>query len=75
MQRANIPGTTANPSQQVDVPISGEETAISNPPASGDRSVFVKRPVRFGLLQGQVRIAEDFDAPLPDDLLAAFEGR
>ncbi|MPV61460.1 hypothetical protein CFB46_02875 [Burkholderia sp. HI2761] len=75
MQRANIPGTTADPSQQVDVSVSGEEIAISNPTASGDRSVSVKRPVRFGLLQGQVRIADDFDAPLPDDLLAAFEGR
>lgn len=34
-----------------------------------------KRTVRFGLLKGKVRIAADFDAPLPDDVVAAFEGR
>jgi prevent-host-death family protein len=27
-----------------------------------------------GSMKGQIQIAEDFDAPLPDDLLAAFEG-
>jgi hypothetical protein len=30
---------------------------------------------RFGGLKGKIRIADDFDAPLPDDVLAAFEGR
>lgn len=34
-----------------------------------------KVPVRFGVLKGKVRIAEDFDTPLPDDLVAGFEGR
>lgn len=33
------------------------------------------RPRRPGGWEGRVWIAEDFDAPLPDDLLAAFEGR
>jgi prevent-host-death family protein len=28
-----------------------------------------------GLLKGRVRVAADFDAPLPPDLLALFEGR
>jgi hypothetical protein len=27
-----------------------------------------------GALKGKIRIADDFDAPLPDDLQAAFEG-
>lgn len=27
-----------------------------------------------GRFQGQIRIAEDFDAPLPEDVLAQFEG-
>jgi len=30
---------------------------------------------KFGTLRGKVRVAEDFDAPLPDDLLDLFEGR
>lgn len=33
-----------------------------------------KRQVRFGVLKGKVVVAEDFDAPLPDELLAGFEG-
>ena len=30
--------------------------------------------IRFGLLKGKVKVAEDFDAPLPDDVLSEFEG-
>ncbi len=30
---------------------------------------------RLGALKGRVRVAADFDAPLPAELLAAFEGR
>jgi prevent-host-death family protein len=34
------------------------------------------RPARKpGFLKGKIRIAADFDAPLPDDLLNAFEGK
>ena len=33
-----------------------------------------KRQVRFGVLKGKVKVAEDFDAALPDDVLAGFEG-
>ena len=34
-----------------------------------------KLPLRMGLLEGKAWIADDFDAPLPDDILAGFEGR
>lgn len=34
-----------------------------------------KITLRFGALKGQLWIAEDFNAPLPDDVIAAFEGR
>jgi prevent-host-death family protein len=34
-----------------------------------------KRPDRRpGFLKGKIRIGRDFDAPLPDELLAAFRG-
>jgi antitoxin (DNA-binding transcriptional repressor) of toxin-antitoxin stability system len=33
------------------------------------------RPTGLGALEGKGWIADDFDAPLPDDLLALFEGR
>jgi prevent-host-death family protein len=34
-----------------------------------------KRPLVFGLLDGEGWIADDFNAPLPDEILAGFEGR
>jgi prevent-host-death family protein len=32
-----------------------------------------KPKIRFGGLKGKIWVAEDFDAPLPDDLLDEFE--
>ena len=29
---------------------------------------------KLGMLKGKMRIAKDFDAPLPDELTAALEG-
>jgi prevent-host-death family protein len=34
-----------------------------------------KAQLRFGLLKGKVKVAKDFDAPLPEVVLAPFEGR
>lgn len=34
-----------------------------------------KKKIVFGLMKGEIDIADDFDAPLPDDLQALFEGR
>lgn len=34
-----------------------------------------RQPIRFGLLQGRIAIADDFDAPLPADLQTSFDGR
>ncbi len=49
--------------------------------ASGARTVAIILPVSasseprpFGLYRGQVSVHADFNAPLPDDLLKAFEG-
>jgi len=32
-------------------------------------------PRKLGALRGKIRIAKDFDAPLPEELLDAFEGK
>jgi len=32
-----------------------------------------KKPIVFGLLKGKIHVADDFDAPLPEDILADFE--
>ena len=31
--------------------------------------------ITLGLLKGQITVPDDFDDPLPDDLLDAFEGK
>ncbi|WP_321900584.1 hypothetical protein [Burkholderia cepacia] len=68
MQNANTPGAGAvDPAQRAN-------TTILDDGASADRPASANPPVRFGVLQGQARIADDFDAPLPDYLLDAFEG-
>lgn len=33
------------------------------------------RSIKFGVLKGKIRYPEDFDAPLPADVVALFEGR
>jgi len=47
----------------------GEEVVIARNGAPAVRLVAVMiehRPVRLGLLAGEIELAEDFDAPLPD---------
>ena len=39
------------------------------------RVTAVRAERKPGMDAGQIQIAPDFDAPLPDDLLDAFEGR
>ena len=34
-----------------------------------------KRHVHFGLMKGRMSVADDFDGPLREDVLAEFEGR
>jgi len=34
-----------------------------------------KPRVQFGMLKGKVKVADDFDDPLPNDVLSDFEGR
>ena len=67
-------------SELVDQVERGEEIVISRygkavaklvpvePPPKVDRSAF------FGSLRGKMWIADDFDAPLPDDIQRYFEG-
>ncbi|KWF17659.1 hypothetical protein [Burkholderia pseudomultivorans] len=68
MQNTNSPEIRTDSLQRADAAQSSEQ-------ASAECSAPAVSPVRFGILQGQIRIPDDFDAPLPDDLLDAFEGR
>ena len=56
----------------------GEEVTIANRGVPVARLVPVppKKAQRvLGIFRGQLTVPDDFDAPLPDDLLDLFEGR
>ena len=65
-------------SQLVDRASSGEEIIITKagkPMAKLVPMPQVRKPRVPGGWEGKVVISDDFDAPLPEDLQAAFEGR
>lgn len=65
-------------SDLVDRAADGEEIVIAKAGRPLARLVPLKKPRprrRAGFLKGQVRIAADFDAPLPSEILAPFLGR
>ena len=33
----------------------------------------VKKPIVFGLMKGEIHVSDDFDDPLPPEVLAEFE--
>jgi len=56
----------------------GSEVVIARAGKPVARLVPLERapaPKKLGLLSGRLRVPEDFDAPLPEDVLDAFEGR
>lgn len=62
----------------VDDASKGEEILIAKDGSPVARLVPVRKPtkgLKFGSMKGRIWIADDFDAPLPDDIQAAFEGK
>lgn len=78
MPTVNIHEAKTNFSKLVDAAASGEEIIIAKAGKPVARLVQIqpaKTVRKFGILKGKVHVADDFDAPLPDDVIAAFEGR
>ncbi|MFX1677364.1 type II toxin-antitoxin system Phd/YefM family antitoxin [Paraburkholderia sp. A2WS-5] len=78
MPTVNIHEAKTHFSRLVDAAANGEEIVIAKAGKPAARLVPMERakPIRrFGGLKGKIRIADDFDAPLPDEILSAFEGR
>lgn len=77
MRNVNIHEAKTHFSKLVDTAMHGEEIIIAKAGKPVARLVPLREAVRkiqFGLMQGEVEIAENFDAPLPEDVLAGFEG-
>lgn len=78
MQTVNIHEAKTQFSKLIEAVAHGEEVVIAKAgkPAAMLVPMHVQKPMRKpGAMQGKIKIAADFDAPLPDDLLAAFEGQ
>lgn len=78
MKRVNIHEAKTHFSRLVDEAAAGEEIIIAKAgvPAARLGPIVQNKPTRrFGVLKGKIVVADDFDLPLPDDVIADFEGR
>jgi prevent-host-death family protein len=76
--QVNIYEAKTRLSELVDQAHNGETIVIAKNGTPLALLVPLDRPAKpkiiFGLMRGEIDIADDFDAPLPDDLQALFEG-
>ena len=78
MQHADISDAATRLSHWVEVAANGEDVVITGGAEPLARITALsgrKRGVTFGLLKGQLVVPGDFDSPLPESVLADFEGR
>jgi prevent-host-death family protein len=77
MKKVNIYEAKTRLSQLVEEAAAGQDVVIARagrPVARLTRLVEAGRKRRLGVLDGRFRIPDDFNRPLPDDLLRSFEG-
>jgi len=77
-ETVNLYDAKTHLSELVERAAAGEEIVIAK--AGQPKAMLVpfrakKKPRKGGFWRGKVWISDDFDAPLPEELLAAFEGR
>lgn len=78
MRTVNIHAAKTQLSRLVDAAAAGEEIIIAKsgkPVARLGPLVGARRKRSLGVLAGKLRVPEDFDAPLPDKMIEAFEDR
>ena len=78
MKPVNIYAAKTRLSQLVDKAAAGEDVVVSR---NGKPLVRItqlgspkKQRIKFGILKGKLKIAADFDAPLPAEVLGTFQG-
>ncbi len=72
----NIFEAKTNLSKLIEKVERGEEVVIARagkPVARLTQLEPKKKPIIYGLMKGKIHVADDFDDPLPDDVLAEFE--
>ncbi len=75
MEKVNVHQAKTHLSRLLERVIKGEEIIIAKSGRPMAKLVPIpSEPRRPGRLKGKIRIAADFDAPLPDEIAAAFRG-
>lgn len=76
MRTVNMHEAKTHFSKLVDSVMKGNEVviAMAGRPVAKLTPIEKKPKRRPGALKGKIRIAKDFDAPLPEDILSYFEG-
>ena len=77
MTTLNIHAAKTHFSKLIEEVEDGEEVVIAKAGKPIARLVPIEKTGRrkLGVLAGRLTVPDDFDAPLPDEVLAAFEGR
>jgi prevent-host-death family protein len=78
MTTVNIHEAKTHLSRLVDEVAAGAEIIIAKAGKPMARLAPISTPIRkkrLGLLKGKVKVPDDFNAPLDDETLFAFEGR
>ena len=78
METLNVSEARSQLSRLIDRAAAGEDVLIARngrPVARLTQLGEGARPRRLGVLAGEVEIDDDFDAPLPPEEIARFEGR
>jgi prevent-host-death family protein len=73
----NVHAAKTHLSRLIDQAVAGEEIVIAKAGKPVARLVPYeprREPRKPGLLKGQIWIADDFEEPLPEDIMAAFRG-
>ena len=76
MAYINIHEAKTHFSKLITAVLEGEEIIIAKAgqPVAKIIPMPLEKKSRIGAFKGEIKIADDFDAPLPDDLLKAFYG-
>jgi prevent-host-death family protein len=77
VKQVNVHEAKTHLSRLIEKVEAGEEVIVAKAgkPVAKLSPIGQHRRRKLGLLDGQLRIPDDFNAPLPDAVLAAFEGR
>jgi len=78
MTTVNVHAAKSQLSRLLDAAAAGEEVIIAKARKPIAKLVAIeqkKERRKLGTLAGQFRVPDDFDDPLPDEIVDAFEGR